>query len=120
MPDNIVQIKSGTIVDPAVDVLTLDSPVTAGNILVAFCLLGVFVDGFIPSDTQGNTWVSAPQIPDQPWPSSAWYVLGAAAGTTSVSFSGFYGPYEDYSTWVLVLELSGCTDFDSFNMTVND
>lgn len=125
-PSPIVQSKVALIVDKDVDTLTFDSPVGDGNILVVFCLIGVFGDNddarFVPTDTQGNMWVEPDSFEGFPDPPPGWYALNSKPGSTSISFPGFLKPAPSIDgSWVIAIEVTGpWTDFDAYNATQND
>ena len=79
----IVQSKAATLTVDSPSV-AFDSPVGAGNILVAFGLYGIW-GAAAPSDNNSNVW-NQPPIGDLSFPPPMWYVVGAAAGTTTITF----------------------------------
>ena len=113
MPSPIVQFNSGVASGPGYNI-SFSNPVTVGNVLVAFSLLGEFGSPFVPTDNQGNTWVE-PSETAGGYPAPAWYALNAKAGTTTLTFPGF-----SIDTWVILIEVSGWAQFDAFAITEND
>ena len=116
-PGPIVQFKAVTASGPDWNI-TLDSDVSEGNILVAFCMLGQNEPGSpaVPTDNHDNIWIEPSNITTA-FDSPAWYALDCAAGATTVSFAnvGFSQP-----VWIMVLEVAGWTAFDDFEITEND
>ena len=120
MPSPIVQFKNGQLfLSPGVNSFTLNAPVSAGSVLVAFSVLSSYNTPFTPTDSQSNAWQGP--FPTDPFPYSypTWYAVNVKAGTTTVTFPGFDAYNATSGAWTIVLEVLG-GEFDNFSARSSD
>src|ERR1039458_1470664 len=117
----IVQSKTGMLfLAPGVNTITLDAPVSPGNVLVAFSAGFTFNTPFAPIDNRSNNWQGPMSTTgDYPYYYGAWYATNVASGTTTVTFSGFDVLNDTSGTWVIILEVVG-GEFDGFSAISSD